>query len=145
MATGLDAGLSAKKGIIGVMEPNEERGRPDFAEEKRRCCEVNADGYIISDRAKDIVHLLDEVCFVPYERQKHLVDAMLSEILRQAGFPTSQYKGDLEPPAQEEAAERLDMVITIQPEAVAIPRDEEFSHTHKLQEIQASLSTGIPP
>ena len=44
------------KPIIGVMETDAERNKPDFALEKQRCMEVR------SEHSAEVVKLLDEVC-----------------------------------------------------------------------------------
>ena len=73
MKEALDSGIK----IIGIMETEDERGKPDFNEEKRRC-----EG--VSEHSEQVVKLLDQVCFTPYRRQRHEVDGMLDEIVRQS-------------------------------------------------------------
>jgi hypothetical protein len=64
---------------IGVMETEERRGKPDFAQEKERSLHGN-DGVPVNPYAPDNVHLLDDICFIPLRRQEHEVKAMLAEI-----------------------------------------------------------------
>ena len=44
----------------------------------------NPDGSPVSRHAEQNLELLEELCFIPFERQQHLVDAMLDEIERLA-------------------------------------------------------------
>jgi|MEHZ01.2.fsa_nt_MEHZ010462840.1_1 hypothetical protein len=49
---------------IGVMETEERRGKPDFALEKKRCTPK------LNPHAPQNVHLIDDVCFIPFRRQQ---------------------------------------------------------------------------
>eukprot|EP01046_Picozoa_sp_COSAG06_P044449 COSAG06_NODE_5992_length_3164_cov_0.971289_2_plen_394_part_00 len=73
MGTAREAGVP----FVGVMETDKRHGEPDFAEEKRR-------GRHAHDKfAAENVKLLDNLCFIPFRRQEHEIDAMLVEIGRQ--------------------------------------------------------------
>ena len=42
-------------------------------------------GGLVNPHAADNVHLLDDICFIPFRRQQHEVGPMLQEIARQGG------------------------------------------------------------
>ena len=68
---------------IGVMETDERKGRPDMGVEKSRAL-TGRGGRPVNPNAIHNVHLLDDVCFIPFRRQQHEVDGMLTEIQKQA-------------------------------------------------------------
>ena len=74
--------------FIGVMEPMDEHDRPDFALEKSRARTGGKDAAgnpaPVSAHVEQNLKLLDELCFTPFQRQEHLVSAMLAEIERLA-------------------------------------------------------------
>eukprot|EP01043_Picozoa_sp_COSAG02_P106780 COSAG02_NODE_42782_length_381_cov_0.914894_1_plen_89_part_01 len=88
MATAHTHGLRC----VGVMETDERHGKPDFVQEKLRARTggKNADGIfdghtpVHARHVEQNLRLLDEVCFIPLRRQEHEVQAMLTEIVRQA-------------------------------------------------------------
>ena len=53
----------------------------------------------MNPHVKQNIKLLDEVCFVPFRRQEHELDAMLAEIVRQAAVASHLCvsKADLDP------------------------------------------------
>ena len=71
-------------GFVGVIETDERHGKADIASEKSRAMTAGRDGSPVSPHAEQNLKLLDEMCFIPMERQKHLVQPMLDEILRLA-------------------------------------------------------------
>ena len=71
--------------FIGVQEPKDEHDKPDMALEKSRARTGNGKGPV-SPHVEQNLQLLDEVNFIPFERQKHLVPAMLNEIQRLASI-----------------------------------------------------------
>ena len=75
------AHLSGLK-FVGVKENDSRHGKPDFVQEKTRAMK-GKDGGPVSEHAAANLHLLDDVCFIDFERQEHLVAAMLDEIERQ--------------------------------------------------------------
>mgnify|MGYP003322286436 CR=1 FL=1 len=75
---------------IGVMETDERHGKPDFALEKSRARTGKDGGPVHEKHVEANLRLLDEVCFVPFRRQEHEIEGMLSEILRQAKVTPQQ-------------------------------------------------------
>eukprot|EP01043_Picozoa_sp_COSAG02_P099014 COSAG02_NODE_35139_length_473_cov_0.820856_1_plen_121_part_00 len=74
--------------FVGVMETDERHCKPDFALEKSRACTGGTDGGPVHDKHVEAnLRLMDEVCFIPFRRQKHEVGSMLKEIIRQAALP----------------------------------------------------------
>ena len=68
---------------IGVVETDERKGKPDMGLEKSRAL-TGRRGGPVNPNAMHNVHLLADVCFIPFRRQQHEVDSMLAEIQRQA-------------------------------------------------------------
>jgi hypothetical protein len=83
--------------FVGVMETEDRRGKPDFAQEKRRALGPP----LVNDHAPQNVRLLDELCFIPFRRQQHEVEAMLKEIVRQAAMPMARQEPEAEQAAQD--------------------------------------------
>ena len=78
----MNAAYEAGLGFVGVCEDMEEHGKPNRLLEKRRALTGGEDGGPVSPHADRNLRLLDELCFIPFERQSHLVEAMLDEIAR---------------------------------------------------------------
>ena len=70
--------------FVGVMETELRHGKLDFALEQSRGLTGGKDGGPVNENAPDNVHLLSDLCFIPFRRQEHEVPAMLKEIIRQA-------------------------------------------------------------
>lgn len=72
--------------FVGVKEDMVEHDKPDFALEKSRARSggEDADGNPgpVSAHVEQNLQLLDELCFINFERVAHLVPAMLAEIER---------------------------------------------------------------
>ena len=58
-------------------------GVPDFAEEKQRALTAGPDGGPVSDRAEEIIELLDDIVFIPLRREAHEVACYHQQILKQ--------------------------------------------------------------
>ena len=72
------AGLS----FVGVKEEDSRLNKPDFNLEKSRARTAGKPkGQPVSTHVEQNLRLLDEMCFLPFHRQKHLVNAMLTEIV----------------------------------------------------------------
>ena len=56
---------------------------PDFGQEKARALTAGDGGGPINSQAHLNIHLLDDVCFIPFRRQEHEVKGLLDEIERQ--------------------------------------------------------------
>eukprot|EP01045_Picozoa_sp_COSAG04_P018828 COSAG04_NODE_1772_length_5616_cov_6.346384_3_plen_147_part_00 len=59
-------------------------GAPDFAMERSRALTGGREGGAVNPNAEKNVRLLDEICFIPYRRQKHEIPGLLDEIARQS-------------------------------------------------------------
>jgi hypothetical protein len=69
----------ARVPFIGVMESMVEHGKPDKGLEQQRA-RTARDGGPVSLFVEQNLRLLDEVCFIPFRRQVHEVDAMLNTL-----------------------------------------------------------------
>jgi hypothetical protein len=87
----MDTAHGAHLKFCGVKENDSRHGKPDFGQEKYRAL-TGKDGGPVHEKVLDNLHLLDDVCFIEFERQQHLVPAMLDEIKQQydAEFPPAQ-------------------------------------------------------
>lgn len=80
MATAQDNNLV----FVGVMEQDERHGKADMAQERLRARTGGLGGGPVHlEHVERNLRLLDDVCFIPFERQAHLMPAMLQEIARQ--------------------------------------------------------------
>ncbi len=74
--------------FVGVQEQMIEHDKPDFALEKSRALTGGKDEAgntaPVSKHVEQNLQLLEELCFIPFERQAHLVEAMVIEIERLA-------------------------------------------------------------
>ena len=138
MATAHAEGLRC----VGVMETDPRHGQPDFVLEKSRARTGGKGGAPVHDKfVEQNLKLLDKICFIPLRRQEHEVQAMLTEITRQA-----------------EVAKRLVSVpvpVGVEP-ALDAPPEHPLRHTHTPQasplaepgpepEPQSQLPEGTPP
>ena len=94
--------------FVGVMETEDRRGKPDFAQEKRRALGPP----LVNGHAPQNVRLLDELCFIPFRRQQHEVEAMLKEIVRQAAVPMARQEPEAEQAAQDSEPPQPLAVVT---------------------------------
>ena len=69
--------------IIGVKETDDRYGVPDFAEEKQRALTAGPDGGPVSDRAEEILEVLDDIVFIPLRREAHEVACYHQQIRKQ--------------------------------------------------------------
>ena len=79
MTTAHEVGLRC----IGVMESDERFGKPDFEQEKARSLTGGKGGKPIHERARMNARMLNDICFIPFRRQQHEMQAMVDEIVRQ--------------------------------------------------------------
>eukprot|EP01048_Picozoa_sp_COSAG05_P019573 COSAG05_NODE_3098_length_2323_cov_21.130845_2_plen_133_part_00 len=75
---------------IGVAETDERHGRPDFKLERERAMTAGRNGQPVHDDVAVNLNLLNEVCFIPFRRQAHEIQAMITEIVRQFGSKTEE-------------------------------------------------------
>ena len=68
--------------FVGVKEDDSRYEKADIGQEKTRSMD-GKDGGPVNKHAAANLHLLDDVCFINFRRQKHDVAAMLDEIERQ--------------------------------------------------------------
>jgi hypothetical protein len=80
MSTAHAAGLRC----IGVMETDTRKGAPDLSLEKGRAISGGPREQPVHPDAHANIHLLDDICFIPFRREAHEKEAMLNEIIKQA-------------------------------------------------------------
>jgi hypothetical protein len=73
--------------MIGVMETEDHKGKPDLFKERERALHGGArqgtEPMPVHPDAEFNLHLLNDVCFLPFRRQEHEMHAMMNEIERQ--------------------------------------------------------------
>eukprot|EP01043_Picozoa_sp_COSAG02_P010925 COSAG02_NODE_395_length_23127_cov_130.205663_9_plen_1340_part_00 len=75
---------AARLRCVGVKETDERHGTPDFALERERALKGGERGEGVHEKAPQNLHLLDDVVFTPFRREKHEVSNMLEEIVKRA-------------------------------------------------------------